>query len=66
MVTELQTQLTAVQAAIQGLGQSHLFKRRSFTGLPNEDIKECLKSFDHFARFYNLSNAKSLVQQPCC
>ena len=59
-VTELQIQLTAVQAAIEGSGQSGLFKPRSFTGLPNEDIKEWLEKFDRFARFYNWSNAKKL------
>ena len=58
--TELQTQLTAVQAAIEGSGQSGLFKPRSFTGLPNEDIKEWLEKFDRFARFYNWTNAKKL------
>ena len=31
-VTDLQTQLTAVQATIEGSGQSGLFKPGSFTG----------------------------------
>ena len=40
-VNELQTQMTAVQAALEGTGQASLFKPRPFSGLPSEDINEC-------------------------
>ena len=39
-VNELQTQLTAVQATLEGNLQSSLFQLHSFNGLPNKDINE--------------------------
>ena len=59
-VNELQTQMTAVQAALAGTGQASLFKPRPFSGLPSEDINEWLMKFERFAKFYNWSNAKKL------
>ena len=59
-VQELQTQLTAVQAAIEGNSQSSLFKPRSLSGLPSEDVNEWLGKFERFSKFYNWSNAKKL------
>ena len=59
-VNELQTQMTAVQAALEGTGQASLFKPRPFSGLPSEDINEWLMKFERFAKFYNWSNAKKL------
>ena len=59
-VQELQTQLTAVQAAIEGNSQSSIFKPRSFSGLPSEDVNEWLGKFERFSKFYNWSNAKKL------
>ena len=59
-VNELQTQMTAVQAALEGTGQASLFKPRPFSGLPSEDINEWLMKFERFVKFYNWSNAKKL------
>ena len=57
-VGELQTRLTAVQAALEGNLQSGLFQLRSFNGLPNEDINEWLSRFETLAKFHTWSNAK--------
>ena len=59
-VNALQTQMTAVQAALEGTGQASLFKPRPFSGLPIEDINEWLMKFERFAKFYSWSNAKKL------
>ena len=59
-MNNLQTQLTAVQAAIEGSSQASIFKPRPFTGALNEDINEWLAKFDRFARFYNWGAAKKL------
>ena len=59
-VNELQTQMTAVQAAIEGNSQSSLFKPRPFSGSPSEDVNEWLSKFERFSRFYSWSNAKKL------
>ena len=59
-VNNLQTQLTAVQAAIEGSSQASIFKPRPFTGALNEDINEWLAKFDRFAKFYNWGAAKKL------
>ena len=63
-VGELQTRLTAVQAALEGNLQSGLFQLRSFNGLPNEDINEWLSRFETLAKFHTWSNAKKLSALP--
>ena len=64
VVSEIQTQLTAVQAALEGNTQSGLFQLRSFNGLPNEDINEWLSRFETLAKFHNWSQAKRLNALP--
>ena len=59
-VDNLQTQLSAVQAAIDGNTNSSLFKQPPFNGLPNEDVNEWLAKFDRLSKFYSWSNAKKL------
>ena len=59
-VNNLQSQLTAVQAAIEGNSQASMFKPRPFTGALSEDVNEWLAKFDRFAKFYNWTNAKKL------
>ena len=59
-VNNLQSQLTAVQAAIEGNSQASMFKPRPFTGTLSEDVNEWLAKFDRFAKFYNWTNAKKL------
>eukprot|EP00794_Sanderia_malayensis_P016268 gene16268-17908_t len=59
-VNNLQRQLTAVQAAIEGNAQASMFKPRPFTGALSEDVNEWLAKFDRFAKFYNWGNAKRL------
>ena len=59
-VDNLQTQLSAVQAAIGGNANSSLFKQPPFNGLPKEDINEWLAKFDRLSKFYSWSNAKKL------
>ena len=59
-VNDLQDQMTAVHAALEGKGQAGLFKPCCFSGLPNEDINEWLSKFDHDAKFYAWSNTKKL------
>ena len=39
-VNELQNQMTAMQAALEGNSQASLFKPRSFNSFPNEDVNE--------------------------
>ena len=51
-VGELQTRLTAVQAALEGNVQSGLIWLRSFNGLPNKDINEWLSRFETLAKFH--------------
>ena len=63
-VNELQTQLSAVQAALEGNLQSGLFQLHSFNGLPNEDINEWLSRFEALAKFHSWSNAKKLNALP--
>ena len=63
-VNELQTQLSAVQAALEGNLQSGLFQLHSFNGLPNEDINEWLSRFETLAKFHGWSNAKKLNALP--
>ena len=48
-VNELQNQMTAVHAALEGKGQAGLFKPRSFSGLPIEKVHEWLLKFDQYA-----------------
>ena len=57
-VNDLQDQMIAVHAALEGKGQACLFKPRCFSGLPSEDINEWLRKFDQYAKFYAWSNAK--------
>ena len=59
-VNELQNQMTAMQAALEGNSQANPFKQRPFNGFPNEDVNEWLSKFERFAKFYNWSNAKKL------
>ena len=59
-VNDLRTQLTAVQAAIEGNSQASMFKPRPFTGALSEDVNEWLAKFERFARFYSWGNAKKL------
>ena len=59
-VNNLQSQLTAVQAAIEGNSQASMFKPRPFTGTLSEDVNEWLAKFDRFAKFYSWTNAKKL------
>ena len=59
-VSEMQTQITAFQAAIEGNSQSGLFKQAPFSGMPNEDIAEWLAKFDRLAGFYNWNDVKKL------
>ena len=63
-VNNLQTQLTAVQAALDGSSTSSLFKHPMFNGHPNEDVYEWLAKFDRISKFYNWSNAKKLGAVP--
>ena len=63
-VDNLQTQLSAVQAAIDGNTNSSLFKQPPFNGLPNEDVNEWLAKFDRLSKFYSWSNAKKLGALP--
>ncbi len=59
-VNQLQNQLAAVQAAIEGNAQSNLFQLRQFHGLANEDINDWLSRFETLAKFNNWSAAKRL------
>ena len=59
-VNNLQTQLTAVQAAIEGNSQVSLFKPRAFSGALHEDVQEWLAKFERFAKFYSWGNVKKL------
>ena len=59
-VNDLQTQLIAVHAALEGKGQAGLFKPRSFSGLPSEYVTEWLRKFDQYAKCYTRNNAKKL------
>ena len=59
-VNDLRTQLTAVQAAIEGNSQASMFKPRPFTAALSEDANEWLAKFESFARFYSWGNAKKL------
>ena len=59
-VNNLQTQLTAVQAAIEGNSQGSIFKPKTFSGALNEDINEWLSKFERFAKFYSWGAAKKL------
>ena len=61
-VNELLTQMTAVQAALEGTGQASLFKHRPFSGLLSDNINEWLVKFERYAKFCNWSNAKKLEQ----
>ena len=48
-VNNLQTQLTAVQAAIEGNSQISMFKLRPFSGALHEDINEWTAKCECFA-----------------
>ena len=63
-VSELQSQMTAVQAALEGNAQSSLFKQPPFHGFPNEDVNEWLLKYERISKFYNWSNAKKLGALP--
>ena len=57
---DLQTQLTAVHAALEGKGQAGIFKPHSFSDLPSKDVTEWLRKFDQYAKFYTWNTAKKL------
>lgn len=60
-VNDLQTQLTAIQAAVEGTSQTSLLKKvRPFTGMPSEDVDEWLVKFDFLAEFSNWDETKRL------
>ena len=63
-VNELQTQMTAIQAALEGNAQSGLFRQAPFCGGPNENVHEWLTKFERLSKFYNWSNAKKLGALP--
>ena len=63
-VNELQTQMTAIQAALEGNAQSGLFRQAPFCGGPNENVNEWLTKFERLSKFYNWSNAKKLGALP--
>ena len=63
-VNELQTQMTAIQAASEGNAQSGLFRQAPFCGGPNENVNEWLTKFERLSKFYNWSNAKKLGALP--
>ena len=58
MLNELQTQLTAVQAALEGNLQSNLFQLHSLNDLPDKDINERLSRFKTLATCHGWSNTK--------
>ena len=59
-IDHLQTQMTAVQAALEGNSQITVIKPRPFNGLPSEDLNEWLLKIKRFAKFYNWTNPKKL------
>ena len=63
-VNNVQTQVTAVQAALDGNSNSGLFMHPMFNGLPNEDVNEWLAKFDRLSIVYSWSNAKKLGALP--
>ena len=63
-VDNLQTQLSAVQAAIDGSTNSSLFKQPPFNGFKTEDINEWLAKFEKLSKLYSWTNAKRLGALP--
>ena len=63
-VDTLQTQLSAVQAAIDGNTKSSLFTKPPFNGYPTKDINEWLANFDRLSTFYSWTNTKRLSALP--
>ena len=59
-VHELQSQMSAMQAALEGNSQSSLFKPKMFNGFPTEDVNEWLLQFERYSKFYSWSNQKRL------
>ena len=59
-VNEIQTQMIAVQAAIEGNSQTNMFKPRPFSGFQNEDVNKWVSRFQRFGKFYHWSNNKKL------
>ena len=45
-VHELQNQMSAMQAALEGNSQASLFKLKMFNGFPSEDVNELLHQFE--------------------
>ena len=60
VVHELQNQMSAMQAALEGNSQASLFKPKMFNGFPSEDVNEWLHQFERYSKFYNWSNPKRL------
>ena len=63
-VNELQTQVSAIQMALERNLQSSLFQLHSFNGLPYEDKNEWLSRFEALATFHSWSNAKKVNALP--
>lgn len=59
-VNNLQSQLSAIQAAIEGNSQASMFKPTPITGALSDDVNEWLAKFERFAKFYNWSSTKKL------
>ena len=59
-VNNLQSQLSAAQASIEGHSQASMFKPRPFTGALSDDVNEWLAKFERFAKFYNWNSTKKL------
>lgn len=60
-VEGLRTQLTAMQAAIEGQTSSSLFRPKTFSGLGYDDVTDFISKFERYCKFYNWSNAKRLA-----
>ena len=60
LVLELQNQMSAMQAALEGNSQASLFKPKMFNGFPTEDVNEWLLQFERYSKFYGWSNSKKL------
>ena len=51
LVLELQNQMSAMQAALEGKSQASLFKPKMFIGFPVEDVNEWLLQFERYSKF---------------
>ncbi len=62
-VNELQSQMSAMQAALEGNSQASLFKPRTFNGFPTEDINEWLSKFETLKTRFSARNLGFLFCQ---